>query len=57
MTTTAKQVIHEEGSVPIKIWTDDIEEDALTQLKNDETDPSTFIKIATWMEQNLKGKQ
>lgn len=29
-----KQVINEEGSRPIKIWTDDIEAEALTQLKN-----------------------
>jgi tRNA-splicing ligase RtcB len=29
-----KQVIKEEGSRPIKIWTDDIEAEALTQLKN-----------------------
>jgi len=32
--TTAKQVIYEEGSRPIKIWTNDIEPEALTQLKN-----------------------
>ena len=29
-----KNVIHSEGSRPIKIWTDDIEAEALTQLKN-----------------------
>lgn len=29
-----KQVINEEGSRPIKIWTNDIEVEALTQLKN-----------------------
>jgi tRNA-splicing ligase RtcB len=29
-----KQVINEEGSRPIKIWTDEIEDAALTQLKN-----------------------
>ena len=29
-----KQVIKEEGSRPIKIWTDEVEESALTQLKN-----------------------
>lgn len=29
-----KQVIHEEGSRPIKIWTDDIEASAMEQLKN-----------------------
>jgi len=29
-----KQVIKEEGASPIKIWTDDIEAEALTQLKN-----------------------
>lgn len=29
-----KQVIKEEGSRPIKIWTDDVEATALTQLKN-----------------------
>jgi tRNA-splicing ligase RtcB len=29
-----KQVIHEEGSRPIKIWTNDVEDEALTQLKN-----------------------
>ncbi|MDE1139903.1 MAG: RtcB family protein [Paraburkholderia tropica] len=29
-----KQVINEEGSRPIKIWTDDVEDSALTQLKN-----------------------
>lgn len=29
-----KKVIHEEGSRPIKIWTDDIEDSALQQLKN-----------------------
>jgi tRNA-splicing ligase RtcB len=29
-----KKVIHEEGSRPIKIWTDDVEAEALTQLKN-----------------------
>jgi tRNA-splicing ligase RtcB len=29
-----KQVINEEGSRPIKIWTNDIEAEALTQLKN-----------------------
>jgi tRNA-splicing ligase RtcB len=29
-----KQVIHDEGSRPIKIWTEDIEVEALTQLKN-----------------------
>ena len=29
-----KQVIQEEGSRPIKIWTDDVEGEALTQLKN-----------------------
>lgn len=28
------KVIHEEGSRPIKLWTDDIEEGALQQLKN-----------------------
>lgn len=27
-------VIHEEGSRPIKIWTDEVEDSALTQLKN-----------------------
>ncbi len=32
--TTAKQVINTEGSVPIKIWTDDVEATALGQLKN-----------------------
>ncbi len=32
--TTAAQVIEGEGSVPIKIWTKDIEPEALTQLKN-----------------------
>lgn len=29
-----KQVIQEDGSRPIKIWTEDIEDEALTQLKN-----------------------
>jgi len=29
-----KKVIHEADSRPIKIWTDDVEEEALTQLKN-----------------------
>ena len=29
-----KQVIQEEGARPIKIWTDDVEAEALTQLKN-----------------------
>lgn len=29
-----KKVINEEGSKPIKIWTEDIEDAALTQLKN-----------------------
>lgn len=29
-----KQVIHEQNSRPIKIWTDDIEDSALSQLKN-----------------------
>ncbi len=29
-----KQVIKEEGSQPIKIWADEVEESALTQLKN-----------------------
>jgi tRNA-splicing ligase RtcB len=29
-----KQVIHDQGSRPIKIWTEDIEVEALTQLKN-----------------------
>lgn len=29
-----KKVIHEEGSRPVKIWTDDIEDDALQQAKN-----------------------
>lgn len=29
-----KKIINEEGSRPIKIWTDDIEDAALTQLKN-----------------------
>ena len=29
-----KQVIQEEGARPIKIWTDDVEASALTQLKN-----------------------
>lgn len=29
-----KQVINEEGSRPIKIWTNDIEDEALTQAKN-----------------------
>jgi len=29
-----KKIIQETGSRPIKIWTDDIEEEALTQLKN-----------------------
>jgi len=28
------KVIHEEGSRPIKLWTDDVEESALEQLKN-----------------------
>ncbi len=32
--TTAAQVIEEEGSVPVKIWTKDIEPEALAQLKN-----------------------
>lgn len=32
--TTAKMVIQDEGSVPVKIWTNDIEPEALTQLKN-----------------------
>lgn len=32
--TTAKQVINDEGSVPIKIWTNDVEATALGQLKN-----------------------
>lgn len=32
--TTAKQVVNTEGSVPIKIWTDDVEATALSQLKN-----------------------
>src|SRR5512137_2304623 len=29
-----KQVIQDEGSRPIKIWTDEVEATALTQLKN-----------------------
>ncbi len=29
-----KQIIHEENSRPVKIWTDDIEDSALSQLKN-----------------------
>jgi tRNA-splicing ligase RtcB len=29
-----KQVVHDQGSRPIKIWTEDIEVEALTQLKN-----------------------
>jgi tRNA-splicing ligase RtcB len=29
-----KQVVHEEGSRPIKIWTNDIEDSAMAQLKN-----------------------
>jgi tRNA-splicing ligase RtcB len=29
-----KQVLHDEGSRPIKIWTDEVEASALTQLKN-----------------------
>lgn len=29
-----KQVINEEGARPIKVWTDEIEDQALTQLKN-----------------------
>jgi tRNA-splicing ligase RtcB len=29
-----KQVLHEEGSRPIKIWTDEVEDSALQQLKN-----------------------
>lgn len=32
--TTAKQVIYDVGSKPIKIWTDDVEAEALSQLKN-----------------------
>lgn len=32
--TTAKMVINDEGSVPVKIWTKDIEPEALAQLKN-----------------------
>lgn len=32
--TTAKLVINDEGSVPIKIWTDEVETTALSQLKN-----------------------
>lgn len=32
--TTAKQVINDAGSVPIKIWTDEVEEGAMMQLKN-----------------------
>jgi tRNA-splicing ligase RtcB len=32
--TTAAQVVQEEGSVPIKIWTKDVETEALNQLKN-----------------------
>lgn len=32
--TTAKMVIQDEGSVPVKIWTKDIEPEALSQLKN-----------------------
>lgn len=31
---TFKQVINDEGSVPIKIWTGDVEAEALVQLKN-----------------------
>lgn len=34
MASRAKQFIEEEGSVPIRIWTDDIEAEALSQLKN-----------------------
>lgn len=34
LNTTAAQTIEDEGSVPIKIWTKDIEPEALTQLKN-----------------------
>lgn len=29
-----KKVLTEDGSVPVKIWTDEVEESALTQLKN-----------------------
>lgn len=32
--TTAKLVINEEGAKPIKIWTKDVEPEALSQLKN-----------------------
>jgi tRNA-splicing ligase RtcB len=32
--TTAKLTIQDEGSVPVKIWTNDIEPEALAQLKN-----------------------
>lgn len=32
--TTAKMVIRNEGSVPVKIWTEDIEPEAISQLKN-----------------------
>lgn len=32
--TTAKMVVENEGSVPVKIWTTDIEPEALAQLKN-----------------------
>lgn len=34
MATTAKQVLQDEGARPIKIWTDEVEAQALTQLKN-----------------------
>lgn len=34
LNTTAKQVLYATGSKPVKIWTDDVEAEALQQLKN-----------------------
>jgi tRNA-splicing ligase RtcB len=41
-----KQVIHEPGSKPIKIWTDNIEDGALQQLKNLATLPFIHKHVA-----------
>jgi tRNA-splicing ligase RtcB len=41
-----KQVVHDEGSVPIKLWTDDVEASTLQQLKNIARLPFIYKHVA-----------
>lgn len=40
------QVLHQEGRVPVKIWTNDVEQQAMDQLRNLSTLPFIFRHIA-----------